>query len=93
MDWDVYHWLFLVFLAFELDYTTGSPGSPAYRQQIVGFLSFHNFVIQFFITKYKVYIHSTPGGSEVKNPSANAGDAGSVPESGRFPGEGNGNPL
>ena len=34
-----------------------------------------------------------PGGSEVKNPSANAGDAGSVPESGRFPGEGNGNPL
>ena len=34
-----------------------------------------------------------PGGSEVKNPSANAGDAGSIPESGRFPGEGNSNPL
>ena len=29
----------------------------------------------------------------VKNPPANAGDAGSVPGSRRFPGEGNGNPL
>ena len=29
----------------------------------------------------------------VKNPSANAGDVNSIPESGRFPGEGNGNPL
>ena len=29
----------------------------------------------------------------VKNPLANAGDAGLIPESGRFPGEGNGNPL
>ena len=29
----------------------------------------------------------------VKNPSANAGDMGSVPEQGGSPGEGNGNPL
>ena len=29
----------------------------------------------------------------VKNPCANAGDAGSIPGSGRSPGEGNGNPL
>jgi len=34
-----------------------------------------------------------PGGSVAKNPPANAGDAGSIPGSGRFPGEGNGNPL
>ena len=34
-----------------------------------------------------------PGGSAVKNPSANAGDLGSIPGSGRSPGEGNGNPL
>ena len=34
-----------------------------------------------------------PGGSVVKNPPANTGDAGSVPGLGRFPGEGNGNPL
>ena len=29
----------------------------------------------------------------VKNLSANAGDPGSIPESGRSPGEGNGNPF
>ena len=29
----------------------------------------------------------------VKNPSASAGDAGSIPGLGRSPGEGNGNPL
>ena len=34
-----------------------------------------------------------PGGSVVKNPPASAGDLGSVPGSGRSPGEGNGNPL
>ena len=34
-----------------------------------------------------------PGGSEVKNSPANAGDTGLIPGSGRFPGEGNGNPL
>ena len=34
-----------------------------------------------------------PGGSEVKNPPANAGDTGSILGSGRSPGEENGNPL
>ena len=34
-----------------------------------------------------------PGGSAVKNPPANAGDVGSIPGSGRSPGEGNGSPL
>ena len=33
------------------------------------------------------------GDSGVKNPPANAGDVVSIPESGRSPGEGNGNPL
>ena len=32
-----------------------------------------------------------PGDSVAKNLPANAGDLGSIPESGRFPGEGNGN--
>ena len=32
-----------------------------------------------------------PGGSVVKNPPAIAGDQGSIPGSGRSPGEGNGN--
>ena len=34
-----------------------------------------------------------PGGSAVKNLPANAGDASSIPGSGRSPGKGNGNPL
>ena len=38
-------------------------------------------------------IEDFPGGSMVKNPPANARHTGSIPESGRSPGEGNGNPL
>ena len=34
-----------------------------------------------------------PGGSEVKASACNAGDLGSIPGSGRSPGEGNGKPL
>ena len=34
-----------------------------------------------------------PGGSVVKNPPANSGGVGSIPEMGRFPGEGKGNTL
>ena len=37
--------------------------------------------------------NSDPGGSEVKASAWNAGDPGSIPGSGRSPGEGNGNPL
>ena len=54
--------------------------------------------------KFSILIHSIlfsfvkcwiccPGGSVVKNPPANARDAGSIPGSGRSPGEGNCNPL
>ena len=34
-----------------------------------------------------------PGGSDSKESACNAGDLGLIPESGRSPGEGNGNPL
>ena len=34
-----------------------------------------------------------PGGSEVKTSACSVGDPGSIPESRRSPGEGNGNPL
>ena len=34
-----------------------------------------------------------PGGSVGKESACNAGDLGSIPESGRSPGEGNGSPL
>ena len=39
------------------------------------------------------YASGFPGGSEVKASACNAGDLGSIPELGRSPGEGNGNPL
>ena len=38
-------------------------------------------------------IQSFPGGTVVKNLLASAGDVGSIPGLGRFPGGGNGNPL
>ena len=34
-----------------------------------------------------------PGGSDGKESACSEGDLGSIPESGRSPGEGNGNPL
>ena len=40
-----------------------------------------------------VSILDFPGGSDGKASVYNAGDMGSIPGSGRFPGEGNGNPL
>ena len=39
------------------------------------------------------YSAGFPGGSEVKASACNVGDLGSIPGSGRSPGEGNGNPL
>ena len=42
---------------------------------------------------YSILSWDFPGGTVVKNLLANAGDTGSIPESGRSPGEGNGDPL
>ena len=54
------------------------------------FIALNNLPLSGFTT---VYTHTFPGGSEVKVSAWNAGDAGSIPGSGRSPGEGNGNPL
>ena len=45
-----------------------------------------------FVTGY-CQLWGFPRGSEVKAPACNAGDLGSIPESGRSPEEGNSNPL
>ena len=37
--------------------------------------------------------HEVPGGPDSKESACNAGDQGSIPGLGRFPGEGNGYPL
>ena len=42
---------------------------------------------------FKSRLRGFPGGSVIKNPPANAGDAGLIPESGRSRREGNGIPL
>ena len=47
---------------------------------------------QVFI-RYTSCVEGFPGGSVVKNPSANARDGGLITGSGIFPGGGNGNPL
>ena len=47
-------------------------------------------------TRICIYIYikrGLSGGSAVNNPPANAGDQGLTPGLGRFPGEGNGDPL
>ena len=41
----------------------------------------------------KSWTQGLPCGSEVKASASNVGDPGSIPGSGRYPGEGNGNPL
>ena len=40
-----------------------------------------------------MYLGGFPGSPDVKESTSNAGDRGSIPGCGRFPGEGNGNPL
>ena len=47
------------------------------------------------LTLYGLLWHrwSFPGGSDAKASAYNVGDPGSIPGSGRSPGEGNGNPL
>ena len=50
----------------------------------------HRFALLDFTT---VRLRGFPGASDGKESACNAGDPGSVPEVGRSPGEGNGNPL
>ena len=40
-----------------------------------------------------MYMYGFPGGSVSKESACNASDPGSIPGSGRSPGEGNGNPV
>ena len=44
-------------------------------------------------TNVDTVIEDFPGGSDSKASAYNAGDLGLIPGLGRFPGEGNGNPL
>ena len=46
-----------------------------------------------FLGLFDKYTNLIQGGTVVKNPPANAGDAGSIPGSGKSPARGNGNLL
>ena len=65
---------------------------------LIDFLFKADFLKQmftFYIVNYffPLWLLAFPGGPEVKASAWNAGDVGSIPGSGRSPGEGNGNPL
>ena len=48
-------------------------------------------VVKYYFIKIMIYISwGPPGASDGKESTCNAGDLGSIPGSGRFPGEGNG---
>ena len=47
----------------------------------------------FYIYDIYIYIYGFPGGSDGKESACSAGDPGLSPRLGRFPGDGNGNPL
>ena len=73
----------------------------ALRTQTV-FLTLYIHSLLFFLCSFLWQLHFTlaykiewdfPGGSVIKNPTSNAGDASFIPGLGRSPGEGNGNPF
>ena len=57
----------------------------------------HTHIYFYIYTHTHIYTHMItydfPGGSDGKESACNAGNPGSIPGSGRSPGEGNGNPL
>ena len=55
--------------------------------------TFSQGLVKFMFIESARLSNHLPGGAVVKNPPASAGDMGSIPGSGRSPGEGNGNPL
>ena len=50
-------------------------------------------IVPYYFGYCSFVVWGFPGGSEVKVSAWNVGDPGSIPGLGRFPGEGNGNPL
>ena len=88
-------------LVWRIPWTEGSGGLQSMGLQRVGhdWVTTHNTLHTSFailICVYKIQVAKVvglPGGSVVKNLPANAGDAGSIPGSGRSSGGEHGNPL
>ena len=74
-------------------YCLSHQGSPIYIRICIIYILIHTYNIYIHIY---IYIYGFPGGTVVKNPPTNEGDArgmGLIPGSGRSSGVGNGNPL
>ena len=59
---------------------------------VLPMFSSKSFIVSGFTFRSLIHFEF-PGGSEVKASAWNVGDQGSIPGSGKSPGEGNGNPL
>ena len=57
------------------------------------YLHIQNIIKRKYLTVFSTALLDFPGGSVVKNPLANAGQLSLIPELGRSPREGNGNPF
>ena len=66
---------------------------PAMLLHPVILIKYYKKVILTYLIMYMMIYNPFPGGSDGKASACNAGTLGSIPESGRSPGEGNGNPL
>ena len=77
--------------------TTLSLVSPALADEFFTTSTTWEAQLQYFVYTYILLLFYLnlifPGGSEGKESACNTGDPGSIPGSGRCPGEGNGNPL
>ena len=67
-------------------------GEPSTYLSTYLFISVWTYELLVYL-KGLMHFWSVAGGSVVKNLSSSVGDMGSIPGSGRSPGEGNGNPL
>ena len=63
------------------------------HSQLHRFLEFWKVDDLAIVLFFYLWLIAFPGGSDGKESAGNTGDPGSIPESGRSPGEGNGNPL
>ena len=66
------------------------------KNAVAVFIVFNSLKHSYFQMEGKnraTFLLGFPGGSDGKESSCNVGDLGSIPRSGRSPGEGNGNPL
>ena len=71
-------------------YRLSHQGRCSYHWEIINLVQ---AFLSLLLYAYDLLIRGFPGGSDSKESSCKAGDPGSIPELGRFPGEGNGYPL